>query len=288
MSTSEPHTKPHYPGPRDLSESKRLKAQSDLVTAAFGELVLCPIDLTAAGLRILDSGTADGLFLRQLHSLLAQPESATLIGTDIAPFEDNVGKPDYVEWQKQDINEEWPASWQNTFDFVHQRAVIANAGSWDGAVKAVTRLAKLVKPGAWVQLVDSTMQEGDILESDPPSLKFTKAVGSFLKKFGLFNRATGGLSEILAQTNEIIEIGQKEAALQLGVLAKNEKLKEAGRIWLSSMRYTIDAALARVNDPNLISLNDWNKLMDEVELEAETAGVEFKWWAAWGKRKATV
>lgn len=248
---------------------------------------MCPVDLTASGLRVLDSGTADGLFLGQLRSLLAQPDSATLIGTDIAPFEDNVGKPDYIEWHKQDINEEWPASWQGTFDFVHQRAVITNAGSWDGAVKAATRLAKLAKPGAWLQLVDSALPEGDISEGDPPSLKFTKALGSFLKKFGLFNRTAGELGEILAQTDEVIEIAQKEATVQLGVLAKNEELKQAGRFWLSSMRYTVAAGLSRVDDPDLISPTEWNTLMDELELEAETTGVEFKWWAAWGKRKSS-
>jgi hypothetical protein len=29
--------------------------------------------------------------------MLAYPDSATLIGTDIAPFEQNVDKPDYIE-----------------------------------------------------------------------------------------------------------------------------------------------------------------------------------------------
>ncbi|KAK7902721.1 hypothetical protein LTR67_002367 [Exophiala xenobiotica] len=108
MSTTKSSVKPNYPGPRDLSDTKPLKTQSDLVTAAFDGLVLCPVDLTASDLRVLDSRTADGLFLRQLRSMLAYPDSATLIGTDIAPFEQNVDKPDYIEWHKQDINADWP------------------------------------------------------------------------------------------------------------------------------------------------------------------------------------
>ncbi|KAK5374877.1 hypothetical protein LTR20_001168 [Exophiala xenobiotica] len=234
MSTTKSSVKPNYPGPRDLSETKRLKAQSDLVTAAFGGLVLCPVDLTASDLRVLDSGTADGLFLRQLRSMLAYPDSATLIGTDIAPLEQNVDKPDYIEWHKQDINADWPEVWQGTFDFVHQR-VVSNTASF----------------------------------------------GSF----GLNNHAGDKLDNSLSATGEVTEIGHKEAAILLGVSAEDEETRQAGRVWLSGLRHAVGNGLVKMSDSATMSQTAWNDLVTEVEDQSVATGVEFKWWAAWGKRK---
>ena len=41
-------------------EIERLTAQHDTIKMAMGQLVLPPIDFTKPGLKILDSGTADG------------------------------------------------------------------------------------------------------------------------------------------------------------------------------------------------------------------------------------
>jgi hypothetical protein len=153
--------------------------------------------LAASDLRVLDSGTANGLFLKQLRSMLAYPDSATLIGTDIAPFEQNMDEPDYIEWHKQDINADWPEIWQGTFDFVHQRAVVSSTGDWYGAAKATIRLARLAKPGGYIQLVDSALPIEEIEEGDPPSLKLMKTLGQFLGSFGLNNHAGDKLDNLL-------------------------------------------------------------------------------------------
>ncbi|KAJ9610428.1 hypothetical protein H2200_005205 [Cladophialophora chaetospira] len=286
MATPQSAKNPHYPGPRDLSESQRLKAQSDLVTAAFGALVLCPVDLAIPSLRILDSGTADGLFLTQIRSLLADPESATLVGTDIAPFENNVSKPEYIDWQKQDVNTEWPADWTGTFDFVHQRAVLSNTGTFDRAVQATTRLSRLVKPGGWIQIVDSHMPDEKFDATDPPSLRMFKVIGQFLARFGLNTNASSRLSEILHATNELQNIGSTEANMRIGVGAKDEETRPAGRVWLSGMRRTVGDGLDKLGDSGPMTKNDWELLLDDVQREAETTGFDLKWWAAWGKRRA--
>lgn len=278
--------KPQYPGPRDLSESQRLKAQSDLVTAAFGSLVLCPLDLSTPGLRILDSGTADGLFLTQIRSLLTHPNSAMLIGTDIAPFEDNVHMPDYIEWHKQDVNTEWPDEWQGTFDLVHQRAVLSNTGGYDGAVVATTRLAKLVRQGGWIQLVDSNMPNEEYADGDPPHLRMCKTIGQFLAKYGLNTDASRKLGDLLNATGEVVDIQQKETSMRVGMNAGSEETRQAGRIWLSGMRMAIGTGLAKLGNAAPMTEIDWHNLIDEVQHEAESTGFELTWWAAWGKRKA--
>ena len=269
-----------------MSESQRLKAQSDLITAAFGSLVLCPVDLTAANLRILDSGCADGLFLTQIRSLLTYPESATLIGADIAPFEKNVSKPEYIEWYRQDVNAEWRRDWTGTFDFVHQRAVLSNTGTFDGAIQAITRISRLVKPGGWLQLVDSLMPYEKVDANDRPSLKMFKTIGQFLASFGLGTDAGCRVEELLTATDELEDIGAAEVNMRIGVGAKTEQTRQAGRIWLRGMRMTIGNGLERKGDSGPMTKTDWEVLLDEVEREAETTGFDLKWWAAWGKCKA--
>jgi len=247
---------------------------------------LCPLDLTVPSLRILDSGTADGLFLTQIRSLLADPESATLIGTDIAPFEKNVSKPEYIEWHKQDINMEWPNDWAGTFDFVHQRAVLSVTGTFDGAVQATTGLSRLVKPGGWIQIVDSHMPNENFDARDLPSLRMFKTIGQFMARFGLSTNAGGRLSEILNATDELEEIGTAEADMRIGMGAKDEETRQAGRVWLSGMRTAIGNGLDKMGDSGPMTKTDLELLLDEVEREAETTGFDLKWWAAWGKRRS--
>lgn len=54
--------------------------------------------------------------------------------------------------QVQDINKPWPESWNNTFDFVHQTLVLFQAGAKQR--DAINSLAKLVKPGGYIELME--------------------------------------------------------------------------------------------------------------------------------------
>ena len=94
-----------------------------------------------------------------------------LIGTDIGEFPDTVGLPDHIRLYKQNILEDWPEEWEQTFDFVHQRSCIANAPTYEEGVKVMERLIRLLKSGSWIQIVEGTMPTEPIEEGDPPSLK---------------------------------------------------------------------------------------------------------------------
>lgn len=63
--TNKPTTKGHedvYMLKKSPGELSRLSDLHDLTKATMGGLVLAPIDFSQRGLRILDSGTADGVF----------------------------------------------------------------------------------------------------------------------------------------------------------------------------------------------------------------------------------
>lgn len=90
--------------------------------------------------------------MSQFRTVLKDPESATLIGTDIG--EDRFPDPPRpgITMQVQDINKPWPESWNNTFDFVHQTLVLFQAGAKQR--DAINSLAKLVKPGGYIELME--------------------------------------------------------------------------------------------------------------------------------------
>lgn len=96
------------------------------------------------------------------------PESPKheFVGTDINPrFLPDSPPPD-MTFQIQNVNEAWPQDWQNSFDFVHQRLVLAGAGP--AANEAVGRICGLVKPGGWIQLMEA---EPEVGKDDGPAMQ---------------------------------------------------------------------------------------------------------------------
>jgi hypothetical protein len=50
----------------DDSEKRRLQEQHELIKSYMGQLILAPVDLTQPGLKVLDSGTFDGMISRYI------------------------------------------------------------------------------------------------------------------------------------------------------------------------------------------------------------------------------
>ncbi|KAF7518525.1 hypothetical protein G7054_g13427 [Neopestalotiopsis clavispora] len=134
-------------------ESSRLSNQHEIIKDAMGRLVLAPINLSVAPLNILDSGTADGTWIRDLAASTA-PVRHEFYGTDINPAEFPTEMPDGTTYRAQDINQPWPEDWKELFDLVHQRLVLVGSGSKQN--EALQSLAGLVKPGGWIQLIEAT------------------------------------------------------------------------------------------------------------------------------------
>ncbi|KAF1950202.1 S-adenosyl-L-methionine-dependent methyltransferase [Byssothecium circinans] len=118
----------------------------------MGALILAPIDLSKP-LRVLDSGTADGTWIRDF-SKSTVPVNHQIVGTgtDAAIFPTN--PPVGHTYQVQDINKPWPEEWKESFDLVHQRLALVAGGSSQEQV--LRNLAALVKPGGWIQLIETT------------------------------------------------------------------------------------------------------------------------------------
>ncbi|KAK2604619.1 hypothetical protein N8I77_007532 [Diaporthe amygdali] len=126
--------------------------------AADGTLIFPPLDFSTTPRAVLDVGTADGLWMRDVQSSLATPPHGThtFTGTDLNSsfFPSPSTIPPNMTFVKQDINTVLPSSWQASFDLVNMRMILIAAGSGAKQRAVVNEHIKLVKPGGWIQIGD--------------------------------------------------------------------------------------------------------------------------------------
>ncbi|KAK1966751.1 methyltransferase SirN-like protein [Colletotrichum sublineola] len=113
-------------------------------------LVLAPVNLDEPGKRILDAGTADGVWLRDLRRL--QSAQHEYVGSDVVS-ELFPAWPDGITYIQHSFRDPWPEELRNSFDLVHVRGSLAGS-SPSRPVDVVKNLCTLVKPGGWVQLME--------------------------------------------------------------------------------------------------------------------------------------
>ncbi|KAK8044776.1 hypothetical protein PG993_004800 [Apiospora rasikravindrae] len=135
------------------AEAERLAYQHSILKASMGgRLVVAPVDLSRRGIRILDSGTSNGVWLSDVRDRLAFPDAATLIGADVSAARFPASASAGVTFFVHDIRNPWPPEWKGSFDLVHQRLVLAGAGPH--VAEVLRGLLETVAPGGWVQLME--------------------------------------------------------------------------------------------------------------------------------------
>jgi ubiquinone/menaquinone biosynthesis C-methylase UbiE len=123
--------------------------QQNLLKDAFGGLIQAPIEVHASS-EILDVGTGAGVWLLDLDQ--TAPVGATLHGIDIEPrlFPDTTSTKTGVTFSVGSALA-LPVSWNNRFDLVHQRLLVAawRDIEWPQAIAAMLRV---LKPGGSIEL----------------------------------------------------------------------------------------------------------------------------------------
>ncbi|PVH82458.1 S-adenosyl-L-methionine-dependent methyltransferase [Cadophora sp. DSE1049] len=202
----------------DEEEIYRLTIQHEIFKSAYSPLVLAPIDLSQPGLKILDSATADGLWLRDLQCNVATPHS--LVGTDINPNFFPRTPTDNITFQVQDITKPWPAELNGQFDLVHSRNGLACCGSFPVS-EAVENIVGLVKPRGWIQLVEMSFE--GVTDSSGPMYEFKGLLDAFFSKakaqWNFANRLEGWLVEA-----GLVDVKVKIAQLPYGKACNNEEI----------------------------------------------------------------
>ncbi|KAK3625440.1 hypothetical protein LTR56_020443 [Elasticomyces elasticus] len=163
------------------SEQQRLEGQHEVILHAMGGKPLyAPIDLSKPNLRILDSGGANGRWIRDLRASLL-PAQHQYVCTDVVPsiFPDN--PPDDTSYVVQDIRNPWPFEMQGSFDLVHERFVIPGAAP-GSPEPIVARLRGLLKPGGWIQLVEMDFPAN---EKNPPAFEMFFGIMRWVLEVGM-------------------------------------------------------------------------------------------------------
>ncbi|KAG9500796.1 hypothetical protein J7337_006476 [Fusarium musae] len=124
--------------------------------ATNGNLIFPPLDFSTQPRVILDVGTADGLWIRDVQSSIPKPARGehTFIGTDINTSFFPTTAMDDISYVKQDIKDPPPESWHGSFDLVNMRMILIAAGSASSQRAVVNQHIKLLKPGGWIQIGD--------------------------------------------------------------------------------------------------------------------------------------
>ncbi|KAJ0103935.1 hypothetical protein J7T55_010952 [Diaporthe amygdali] len=153
--------KHQYLLPEVEKEVGRLTEQDSVIVHMMdGKRILAPIDLKQQGLRILDSATADGLFLREIQPLLTEPYA--LLGYDIMESFFPPISPAHTTFAVHDIGDPWPTELHASCDLVHQRFAIPGGAKKATPRQIVSYLCQLVKPGGWIQLGEMDVRDGPV------------------------------------------------------------------------------------------------------------------------------
>jgi hypothetical protein len=126
------------------------------------------------------------------------------------------------------MNKDWPDNFKRYFDLVHQRLALLGAGP--NAQAAVHRLAELVKPGGWIQLLESTMIFPDDIVNTKRTpafcdlLKLMKGVAEHMGAAWLIGDTLRGHLE----AEGFVDIGEQDVVLRMGKTHPDEKLARNG------------------------------------------------------------
>ncbi|KAM0745626.1 hypothetical protein T439DRAFT_295137, partial [Meredithblackwellia eburnea MCA 4105] len=131
----------------------RLDTQHQLLKQASGGILVHPSITLPSKAAILDSAAGTGTWLFDLSSLTGK-RLGRLTAFDISdiqfpPPAQRVG----VEFFEHNVTEPLPEEYWDQFDLVHQRLLVfgLTMEEWD---RAIVNLAKAVKPGGYLQLVE--------------------------------------------------------------------------------------------------------------------------------------
>ncbi|KAI0517004.1 hypothetical protein F5B22DRAFT_141990 [Xylaria bambusicola] len=248
------------------------------------KLVWAPVDLKQSALRILDSGTADGVWIRDLQSDLEPDEAQhTYVGIDIEGSYFPSGPPKNTSYHVQDINGTYPAEWKGSFDLIHQRLTLCVSGGVESTSDAVRKQVELLKPGGWIQYVEV---QGWTADSDGRGWKdFTTCVAELVASVGSsvthIDRAKGWLLDLgLVDVEEVVlegNFGTRDDK-ELETLAKKSALLTAQSILGVAQTFPqelLSLPLARI--PQI-------KTDLEKEMNTEPTNAHWHYKVVWGKK----
>jgi SAM-dependent methyltransferase len=214
-----------YVFPNDMPERERLQLQSDIILKTFGgNLFFAPIQNTSPR-RILDIATGTGEWAIQMGDRFPQ---AQVIATDLSPIQPGEVPPN-VNFYVEDSSEPWEYS--HNFDFIHTRVT---AGCWESfKLEVADQAFANLDPGGWFE---SHEYDADF-SCDDDTLNPNGALMGWSHNMITAGTVVGRslrIARYLKRDYEaagFVDVQERIFKIPTNAWAKEERLKELGRMW---------------------------------------------------------
>ncbi|KAJ4469164.1 hypothetical protein C8R41DRAFT_778214, partial [Lentinula lateritia] len=177
----------------------RLNAQHNIITNAFGgKLSVAPINL-ATGDRVLESAAGSGIWaLEFFETNRADGITLDIECIDISSEQFPTTHPPEIKFSVNSVVNLPNHEWTERFSFAHQRLLVSamNDSLWH---LAVAELFRVVKPGAWVELVEIEAQGFGSWSVGPHSTKLAFLINTMYDKRGVIGDLSVYLPLILKE-----------------------------------------------------------------------------------------
>ncbi|KAF3003110.1 hypothetical protein E8E13_008228 [Curvularia kusanoi] len=251
-----------------------------------GTLVFAPVDFSSEPRAVLDVGTADGLWMREVQSSLppAPGGEHTFLGTDINASYFPTNATDNITYLQQDIKEPTPEHWNNNFDLINLRMVLIAAGSGAAQRAVVHEHIKSLKPGGWIQIGDCDRVCPTPEAENPRYHDMWACVRAVCQSSGVDPLEPPNFKSWLEEAG-MEEVQERTSMRAVGKRNPDPKLGELG-IKADLMIAKPFTAGAKGLDPSIKPLSDerLGSLVHDLEIELTETGAYFPMRYVWGRK----
>ena len=209
-----------YVMPNDESELDRLDLMHQLLRITMrNQLFFAPIGVKDP--KVLDVGTGTGIWAIEMGD---EYPDAEIIGTDLSPTQPTWVPPN-VKFEIDDAEEPW--TFQEKFDFIHVRYLVAAIVDWP---KLVGQAFRNTKPGGWAEFQDfdaSYYSDDGSLNEDHSLSVYVKTFNDASKVFGRDSKPGPKLEGWMKDAG-FENIVHEKFRLPLGPWPKDKHLKTLG------------------------------------------------------------
>ncbi|KAJ7265179.1 S-adenosyl-L-methionine-dependent methyltransferase [Mycena rebaudengoi] len=256
-----------YPGskyalPHDDLERQRLLLQHYTLKRLFeNRILLAPVSLDRTD-KVLEIGTGPGLWVMDLATDV--DPSVAMVAVDIEPRLFPTFPPKNIEFRVDSVTN-LPSEWNDTFSLVHQRLLILalQVAQWP---KAIQEIYRVLRPGGWVQLAESTPWHEDKYPGKPCMEKLTAIYRRLAEYNNLYVDCAYDIPKILGEAG-FVEIRSESRMQLMG--------KWAGEIGVANA--TNHVGVLRAIKTPVLAAGGFGYVTSEAEYEELCDGLEKEW-----------
>ncbi|KAF4333983.1 methyltransferase [Fusarium beomiforme] len=284
-------TEGSYMLPHHAQEIQRLHRQHHFMnTTTGGQLLVVPTIHQSKSLRILDSGAADGFWLRDLPRQLPSHDlelHGVDIGSDLFPSATSDVSPK-ADLRRHDIRTPFPVSWNwsSKFDVINQRLLIwgIKSAEWP---HVISNLVQSLKPGGYIQLVEVEWinPKSPADEKTRPQLRKQAALQEWsTESFGMDIHIAYKLEGLLRDAG-LEDIQKVQFDHGYGALARvDDQRNVSAELWVECFR-TLDEKIPESGIPGVArNAKEFHEFLDALEIEIKTYGYQPKLNYVYGRK----